>query len=164
MYIQAIFGPIVRRSNSACRRLSYMPPAASQSQATTLSDYVLMSNVCVKWLVATRPSPPPLPPPPPAAPAPQVLYQTYAGTVYKPSSWDLTPSATSSRLLATKKWRQQELLGKWKNCEKKCRLETAATVLFRVVLALSGKCFIIVCAFTRDQNHVEKRIKIRFYQ
>ena len=32
MYIQAIFGPIVRRSNSACRRLSYMPPAASQAK------------------------------------------------------------------------------------------------------------------------------------
>ena len=31
--------------------------------------------------------------------------------------------------------------------KKKCRLETAATVLFRVVLALSGKCFIMVCAF-----------------
>ena len=32
MYIQAIFGPIVRRSNSACRRLSYMPPAASKAK------------------------------------------------------------------------------------------------------------------------------------
>jgi hypothetical protein len=41
--------------------------------------------------------------------------------------------------------------------KKKCRLETAATVLFRVVLALSGKCFIIVCVFfTRDQDHVVK--------
>ena len=79
----------------------------------------------------------------------QVLYQTYARTVYKPSSWDLTTPNDFESTLGNEKVKTTRASRKVneKIVKKKCRLETAATVLFRVVLALSGKCFIMVCAF-----------------
>ena len=164
MYIQAIFGPIVRRSNSACRRLSYMPPAASQAKQPL---YPIMcwcqmfawngwSPLGTRRRHCRRRRRP-------------LLRRKFFTKLTLAQYTNPAHEISHHRRLRVDSWQRKSEDNKSsseseKIVKKKCRLETAATVLFRVVLALSGKCFIIVCAFTRDQNHVEKRIKIRFYQ
>ena len=113
-----------------------------------------MSNVCVKWLVATRYSPPPpllpLLPPPPAPPAPHAsslpnlrwhCVQTQLMRSHTISDFESTLGNEKVKTTRASRKVNEKIV------KKKCRLETAATVLFRVVLALSGKCFIMVCAF-----------------